>query len=156
MTHEEFEQANLVIRERKQNDYVIGQNYVLKGKVRCGNCRRCLYYEATTYKEYFMCRHGKQIGRHSECCKEEYPVSNVDEVVWNAVKEMLAMLEGLGVKARDKAKEQMKTAKVNQKSLDGEIEKLKAEKIRQYEFYADGAISKEQYLRKKAELSDQL
>ena len=36
VTHEEFEQANLVIRQRKPRDYVIVQNYPLKGKVRCG------------------------------------------------------------------------------------------------------------------------
>lgn len=152
VTREEFEKANLVIRKRKQRDFVTGQNYALKGKVRCGNCRRCLYYEATTYKEYFVCRHGRQIGKHSECCTEEYPVKSVDEVVWNTLKEMISTLDSLGLKAKEKAKEQMKAVKVNQNSLDGEIERLKAEKIRQYELYANGTILKDQYLRKKSEL----
>jgi len=153
VTQEEFKLANLVIRQRKPHDFVIGQNYALKGKVRCGNCRRCLYYEATTYKEYFVCRHGKQIGKHSECCKEEYPVEHIDALVWEALKKQLSTLESLGVKARDKAKEQMKAVKISRKFLEGEIVKLKAEKIRQYELYADGVTSKQQYLRKKTELS---
>ena len=46
----------------------------------------------------------------------------------------------------------MKVVKNNQKSLDSELEKLKAEKIRQYEFYAEGVINKDQYIRKKKEL----
>lgn len=154
VTHEEFEQANLVIRQQKQRDYVIGQNYALKGKVRCGNCRRCLHYGATTYKEYFVCRHGRQLDKHSACCTEEYPVKHIEGVVLNALKELFSTLEWLGVKAGDKAKEQMKAAKIRKKSLGGEVEKLKAEKIRQYEFYAEGVISKDQYIRKKTELSN--
>lgn len=152
VTHDEYEQANLVIRRSKERGYYIGQSYPLKGRVRCGNCRRCLYYEATTYKEYFVCRHGKQLDKHSECCKEEYPVKHIERVVWNALKELLSTLEWLGVKARDKAKDQMKVVKNNQKSLDSELEKLKAEKIRQYEFYAEGVINKDQYIKKKKEL----
>lgn len=152
VTHEEFERANLVIRQKKQPDYVIEQNYLLKGKVRCGNCRRCLSYEVTTYKEYFVCRHGRQIDKHSQCCTEEYPVAHVNAVVWNALKQLISTLEWLGVKAGEKAKTKMKVVKNSQKSMGAEIEKLKAEKIRQYEFYADGVISKDQYLRKKAEL----
>lgn len=154
VTHEEFERANLVIRQKKQRDYVIGQNYLLKGKVRCGNCRKCLYYEATTYKEYFVCRHGKQVGRHSKCCTEEYPVKHIEAVVLRALRELLSTMEWLGVKAEDKAKSQMKAVKNHQKSLSEELDKLKAEKIRQYEFYADGIITREQYVRRKSELND--
>lgn len=154
VTHEEFERANLVIRQKKQRNYVVGQNYPLKGKVRCGNCRKCLYYEARTYKEYFVCRHGKQVGRHSRCCTEEYSVKHIEEVVLRALREHLSMLEWLSVKAGDKAKSQMKTVKNHQKFLSEELDKLKAEKIRQYEFYADGIITKEYYIRKKSELND--
>ena len=154
VTHEEFEQANMVIRQKKQRDYVIVQNYPLKGKVRCGNCRKCLYYEATTYKEYFVCRHGKQVGRYSKCCTEEYPVKHIEEVVLRALRELLAILEWLGVKAGEQAKLQMKATKKRQKSLSEELDKLKAEKIRQYEFYADGIITREQYIRKKSDLND--
>lgn len=154
VTHEEFEQANMVIRQKKHRDYVIVQNYPLKGKVRCGNCRKCLYYEATTYKEYFVCRHGKQVGRYSKCCTEEYPVKHIEEVVLRALREFLAILEWLGVKAGEQTKLQMKATKKRQKSLSEELDKLKAEKIRQYEFYADGIITREQYIRKKSDLND--
>lgn len=154
VTHEEFEEANLVIRQKKPKEYVIGQNYPLKGKVRCGNCRKCLYYEVTTYKEYFVCRHGRQLGGHSRCCTEEYSVKHIEEIVFEALREHLSMLEWLGEKGGDKAKAQMKTVKCYQKSLNEELDKLKAERIRQYEFYADGVITREQYIRKKSELNN--
>lgn len=152
VTHEEFEQANLVIRQQKKRDYVTENHYALKGKVRCGNCRRCLSYGATTYKEYFICRHGKQSGKYSKCCTEEYQVSHVEAVVWDSLKGLISTLEWLGAKAGTMAKDKMGAAKNTQKSLDSELEKLKAEKIRQYEFYADGVITKEQYVRRKQEL----
>ena len=46
----------------------------------------------------------------------------------------------------------MKIAKESQKAATSEIESIREEKIRQYEFYADGTINKENYLKKKAEL----
>ena len=156
VTHEEFEKANEAIRRKKPVRFKGSQEYALKGKARCGNCRRCLYYERTTYKEYFVCRHGRQIGEYSDCCTEQYPVKQVDSVVWKALKDHISMLESLGLKAADKAKKQVKAAKISRTSMVGEIEKLKAEKIRQYEFYANGSITKEQYLRKKAELIRQI
>ena len=115
---------------------------------------KCLYYEATTYKEYFVCRHGKQVGRYSKCCTEEYPVKHINTRSSVALRELLAILEWLGVKAGEQAKLQMKATKKRQKSLSEELDKLKAEKIRQYEFYADGIITREQYIRKKSDLND--
>ena len=79
-------------------------------------------------------------------------MKKVDAAVWEALKDHISTLELLGMKAADKAEKQMKAAKINRKSMVGEIEKLKAEKLRQYEFYANGSIAKEQYLRKKTEL----
>ena len=154
VTHEEFELANQVIRQRKKVTNISENDYLLKGKIRCGNCRRALYYEDTGRKESYLCRHGRQIGKHSSCCTEEYPVAHIDEIVWNALKDQIATLEALGLKAKEKADKQMKSAKRTQKSLSTEIEKLKAEKLRQYEFYAEGNITKEEYIRRKKELGD--
>ena len=46
----------------------------------------------------------------------------------------------------------MKTAKESQKAAEFEIGAIREEKIRQYEFYAEGTISKDRYVSKKAEL----
>lgn len=81
-------------------------------------------------------------------------MKHIEEVVLKALREHLSTLEWLGVKAGDKAKSRMKTVENHQKSLSEELDKLKAEKIRQYEFYADGIITREHYIRKKSELID--
>lgn len=152
VSHEEYETANLVIRPRRQTDFVLENSYPLKGKVRCGNCRLSLQYQASTFKEYFICRHGKQVGEHSECCTEEYPMKHVEAVVWNTLREGISTMEWLGYKAGIKAKNSMKTAKESQKAAEFEIGAIREEKIRQYEFYAEGTISKDRYVSKKAEL----
>ena len=156
VTHQEYEEANQAIRDKRKPGFIIGQNYPLKGKVRCGNCRMCLTYQVTTYKEYFVCRHGRQIDRYSECCKDEYPVKHIETVVWNTLKDYLSTIEWLGNRAGSKAKEQIISVKNSQKKVENEMEKLKAEKIRQYEFYAEGVITKDEYIRKKQALCDKI
>lgn len=152
VSKEEYEKANLVIRQAKKPDYFISQNYPLKGKVRCGNCRQCLTYTVTTYKEHFICRHGRQVSKHSNCCKDEYPVKQIEELVWRTLVKMMKTLSELGSRVEAKTKEQLQTAKKTKSNTENEINTLKAEKIRQYELYADGIISKERYLAKRQEL----
>ena len=156
VSKEEFEQANEVIKSGKKPRFYLEQHFPLKGKIRCGNCRRMLEYTVTTYKEFFVCRNGVNAGKFSECCKEQYPVGQVERVVWLTLKEQLSTLEQLGVQAGARAKTQMKTVKVSQRNTESEIEKLKAEKIRQYEMYAEGIITKDEYVRKKQALSNQI
>jgi DNA invertase Pin-like site-specific DNA recombinase len=156
VTHEEFEQANQVIRERKNPKYIMVNRYPLKSKVFCGNCRRRLAYEATTYKEIVCCRHGRQVGKYSECDKEEYSVKHLEEIVLRSIQEMIGTLESLGVQAGKIAADNRAKNKGYQKTIALEMEQLKAEKIRLYERYADQLITKEIYLQKKQEVSDRL
>lgn len=156
VSKEEFEKANLVIRQAKKPDYIISQNYPLKGKVRCGNCRQCLTYTVTTYKEYFVCRHGRQVSKHSKCCKDEYPVKQIEEIVWRTLTKMMKTLKELGFLVEVRAKEQLQESKKAKTNAESEIKTLKAEKIRQYELYADGVVSKERYLVKRQEIGVKL
>lgn len=105
---------------------------------------------------YFVCRHGRHIDRYSECCKDEYPVKHIETVVWNTLKDYLSTIEWLGNRAGSKAKEQIISVKNSQKKVENEMERLKAEKIRQYEFYAEGVITKDEYIRKKQALCDKI
>ena len=156
VTHEEYEQAVLAIRPQKKRDYSIEQSYPLKGKVFCGNCNRRLHYSVTTYKEIFVCRSGRQIGKHSKCCKDEYSVQHIETVVMRALKELISTLQWLGVKAGAIAKDNMVKSKARQVNIGLEIEKLNAEKIRLYERYAEQMISRDMYVQKKLELTEQL
>jgi DNA invertase Pin-like site-specific DNA recombinase len=156
VTHEEFEQANLVIRDRKNPKYIMTNRYPLKSKLFCGNCRRRLAYETTTYKEIVCCRHGRQVGKYSECDKEEYSVKQLEEIVFRSIHELIGTMEKLGVQAGEIAANNRAKNREYRKTIALEVEQLKAEKIRLYERYADQLITKEIYLLKKQQASERL
>ncbi|MCB5715055.1 hypothetical protein [Lactonifactor longoviformis] len=81
---------------------------------------------------------------------------HIEAVVMRSLKDLIATLEWLGVKAGNLAKENMSRSKVRQKNAKLEKEKLNAEKIRLYERYAEQLITKEVYLQRKLELTDQI
>jgi hypothetical protein len=156
VTHEEFEQAGQTIRARRDARCITANHYPLKSKVFCGNCGRRLAYEATAYKEIVCCRHGRQVGKYSGCNKEEYPVKQLEEITFRAIRDMMVTMEELGVQAGETAAYKREKSRKSQKSAAQELEQLKAEKIRLYERYADQLITKEIYLQKKQKASERL
>ena len=101
--------------------------------------------EATLY-----CGNSRQTGKHSQCCKATYSVRRIDTVVMKYLDRMFGILEWVSdqtelyypTDAADSLAAQIS-------KLERGIEILKAEKLRQYESYAEGIISKEEYIRKK-------
>lgn len=137
------------LRAPNASDYSIRQKYPLKGKLRCGNCRHTLSRAVSTYKEYYYCSYGAQIDDFSSCCTDQYPVDQMENIVWRLLKEHISTLQALGTAAEAETRQQFEAAENMQKNLDHELELLKEQKVRQYEAYADGRMTKEAYLRKK-------
>lgn len=156
VSQELYELANLTVRNQKAPDYIINQKYPLKGKIRCGNCRHTLSRAVSTYKEYFICSHGQQIDKFSDCCKEQYPVQAMEHIVWRSLKEHIGILQEAGIIMEADAKEKIEEAEGIRGNLSAELELLKEQKIRQYESYADGRTTKETYLRKKEILCEKI
>jgi DNA invertase Pin-like site-specific DNA recombinase len=156
ITVEEYEQAQKVIRRRKMPAYVNSRNYALKGKARCGNCRCCLDFVDSGSEDYFVCSRKASAGNQSKCTKEKYPASILNQVVYEALREHLEILKTCGLVGEQRAREEIINIKHKMTERRGMIDRLKAEKVRQYEFYADGHISKESYLKKKQELTNQI
>ena len=149
VSKELFEQANMSLRAPNASDYTIRQKYPLKGKLRCGNCRHTLSRAVSTYKEYYYCSHGAQIDDFSSCCTDQYPVDQMENIVWRSLKEHISTLQALGTAAEAETRQQFEAAEDIQNNLGHELELLKEQKVRQYEAYADGRMTKEAYLRKK-------
>lgn len=149
---EEFEQASLVIKSKQKPDFIIEQSYPLKGRVRCGNCRNSLCYNAAGLEETLYCGHSRSIGKHSRCCKEDYSMKRIEALVMHSLEEMIHTFLWLGDKAEKKTRNNMIMAKKHAKEEQAQLDTLKADKIRQYELYAEDKITKEAYLRRKQEL----
>lgn len=151
-----YEKANLIIRNQKVPDYIINQKYPLKGKIRCGNCRQAMSRMVSTYKEYFICSHGQQTDEFSDCCKEQYPVQTMEQIVWRSLREHIKVLQEAGILMETDAKERIGEVQKARGDLSAELELLKEQKIRQYESYADGRTTKEAYLKKKEMLCEKI
>lgn len=83
VTREEYELAQQAIPDYTIPAFKGSRNYALKGKVRCGNCRRCLRFEDSGLKEYFICGRKAASGKESTCSGEKYPADYINRVVLN-------------------------------------------------------------------------
>lgn len=83
-------------------------------------------------------------------------VKQVDHIVYQALKRHIVLLKELGLLVEQKARKEILDVKhkiTEDKTL---ADRLKAEKVRQYEAYAEGLITREEYIRKKQELTDKI
>ena len=107
VTLEEYEEAQCIIRSRAKPDFIMDKQYVLKGYIRCGNCRCCLDFSDECTEEYYSCKRSISIGDQSEYCKEKYMVKQVDHIVYQALKKHIVLLKELGLLVEQKARKEI-------------------------------------------------
>lgn len=156
VTKEEYEKAQAVILILPKNIYRQSKKYLFKGKIRCGNCRLALRYQEREYNSYYYCHHKVTAGTYSKCCAEHY----LEKELEYAVKDALDMYVALATQLTNDflaQNEKMYSSVTNSaERIKQKIEILKAERIRQYEAFAEGVIEKEVYLKKKQELTKRI
>ncbi|MCC8101816.1 MAG: recombinase family protein [Clostridiales bacterium] len=159
VTREEYEQAQLVIRQQaKAEGYAINQ-YPLMGKVRCGNCRRTMGYLYQAYDEIVWCRIGAEKLKHSHCSKEKYIYTRIESAVFHDLKYHIALVKSLGGQVKERQEIYRKAerkAKKKQERVEIKVNALKAEKMRMYENYADGRVGIEEYKAEKERLDKEI
>ena len=112
--------------------------------------------EENSDEEVFICSHGQQTDEFSDCCKEQYPVQTMENIVWHSLKEHIKVLQEAGILMEADAKERIGETHKARGDLSAELALLKEQKIRQYEAYADGRTTKETYLKKKEMLCEKI
>lgn len=153
VTKEEFEQAQAVIHkgvkgpDRKEHDYP------LKGLIRCGNCKRAMVRR----KGYFRCAYSTNAGNTGCTAKEHYSESELEATVFRGITQAISQ-----IRSADATRERVKRSPILEQSQSKikaqqakEIQ-LKSGKLYCYNMYSEGAISKDEYLRRKAECDQQL
>jgi DNA invertase Pin-like site-specific DNA recombinase len=151
-----FARAGKVIQKQKADRCVIPHEYPLKGKLRCGNCRRALSHVLTDDTAFLICHNGLEIGKYSNCNVERYPAKEIEQVVWRVVRELICLLNKIGPKIQSKTEDKVQMLIAKEMELTRSIKQWKAEKLLQYELYADGSLSKELYLRNREELTERI
>lgn len=152
---EEFETAQAAVRKINKNYIRQDRGEALTGKVRCGNCRLTLAYQNVT-EVVLVCSHRVSSGNKSSCSGARYDAKRIEGQVWFALRKQLELFENLA-KLAEKTKETQQTDLASeQRNLQKTIENVKAERVRAYENYASGHLSKDAYILLKGELSEEI
>ena len=156
VSKEEFELAQAVIRggvkKQKRNPHY----YPLKGLVCCGNCKRALTRRKNRNVSgyFYQCTHSTN-DRDTECpVGERYSEEWLENAAYNAIGQMLALVEKKAVKNHEiskRRKSAISECADTIRDLQKQSEQLKAVKLRLYEKYTSGSITKAEYLKRKAE-----
>ena len=128
----------------------------MRGKIRCGVCRLAITRIELAYDAVYYCSHKTKSGRKSNCCDKYMSAREIDAAVLRSLKTQLKVLRELGVHIEESKSTAMQDVVADTRRMERDIETYKAERIRQYEAYAEGVISRETYLTKKEELTDKI
>lgn len=148
ISEETFRKAQLAIRYSSPMAYKAEKRYALKGIVRCGNCHRVLDLDYGAYGDTMHCQ-WRGVSK-SRCSRENYPYEWVESVVLDSIRQM-GILCGSLLEKMEARNEQHTSAADTER-----IKKIKARKIRAYEEYTDGLLSREQFRAEKEKLTSEL
>lgn len=107
ITEEEYEVASASIMFMTKPEYRGAKDFLLKGKVRCGNCHRSLAYTDGGIHPKIYCPHKVQAGRYSHCPEDAYPVSVIEGHIWYSLKRILRILDSVQRESEEKYKEML-------------------------------------------------
>ena len=154
VSKEDFELAQKVIRGGGRNPTRKQHDYPLKGLVRCGNCKRVMTRRKNQAGiRFYQCTHSVNNGNTDCPVGRSFPEMDIEKVVFHALTQFLALAQKEAVQNHevgDLRKAAIKECADKIRSLQKQNEQHKASKLRLYEKYAAGSITKEAYIQQKA------
>ena len=155
VTKEEFTLAQNCIRGGEKNSSRKQNDYPLKGLLRCGNCKRAMSRRKLRSGAYhYQCTHSTH-DQSTECpVGESFNEKELEAVVFDALNQYLTLAQKDAVQNRevgDLRKSAIKECADNIRSMQRQVEQLKAAKLRLYEKYTSNSITREEYIRQKKE-----
>ena len=154
VSKEDFELAQKVIRGGERNPTRKQHDYPLKGLVRCGNCKRVMTRRKNQAGiRFYQCTHSVNNGNTDCPVGRNFPEMDIENVVFHALTQFLALVQKEAVQNRevgDLRKSAIKECAEKIRILQKQNEQHKASKMRLYEKYAAGSITKEAYIQQKA------
>ena len=155
----DFDRAQEAIRQRPRRARGPAQEYPLKGLLKCGNCHRTLSRIHSSAGYYYRCTKSKA-DENSDCPKGKlFTEKEIEGIVFRAVKQMLAVCQER--RAQKSAlvltrRERIAACVAELQRLQQEQERYKQEKLRAYENFSGGTLSKDAYLKQRAEIDSKL
>ena len=152
VTKEEWEAAQAVIKGMSPSSRVNHTDFALRGKLRCGHCKRVLSFHKTSEGLKVYCRDGIEQSRHSGCSSDYYMEKDIEDLVYRSVKLQIDMLLQMKEKIADyktAANEMQRKQKTRKERLYAELSGLKGDKIRLYEDYVAKQMDADTYISRK-------
>ena len=150
----QYYQAQKAIRNVAPIQYKTEDDFALKGKICCGNCLRQLRHEKQYGEMVFCCGHKRSVGKFSHCYSGYYREQAVNSRVARAIKTVFTALEVVNQGMQEKKSITLQCVDVD--DLKKQAEMIRAEQIKLYESYADGILTRNEYLEKKKGLGEKL
>ena len=159
ISKEDFDRAQEVIRQRPRRARGPAQEYPLKGLLKCGNCHRTLSRIHSSAGYYYRCTKSKA-DEDSGCPKGKlFTEKEIEGIVFRAVMQMLAVCQERRAQKSALAltrRERIAACVAELQRLQQEQERYKQEKLRAYENFSGGTLSKDAYLKQRAEIDGKL
>ncbi len=154
VTVEEFNLAQEAIHSSSTHSMPQLTGFPLGGKIRCGNCGLSMAYIERGASRTIACRHRQYAGRYSKCDNTVYQSDKIEGIVYYTLRMKLAQFQNVDSVFR----EDEKTTHQDQdkRKIERDIAALKTRRIYQYEVYAEGIITKEEYLADKESFTEQI
>lgn len=161
VSKEEFLKAQEIFYHWEDRKPAKARNFPLKGKVKCDVCGRTMCYRSNTVRgkdyNYLWCPLSKyQDG--SQCSKEYIREADVNEVVWQSIRQLQVLADkAAGRAAKKKAgAADIHLQKVHELAdLQRELERCSTEKFSNMNGFMAGTIDKETFQRKRVVLTEQ-
>ena len=154
VTKDEYYQAQKAIRNVTPIQYKVGDDFALKGKICCGNCKRQLRHEKQYGEMVFCCGYKRSAGKFSKCYGGYYREYSVNAKVARAIKTVFYALDVVNQGMQEK--QSITVRCVDIEDLEKQAEAIRVEQIKLYESYADGVLLRDAYIEKKKVLSEKL
>ena len=154
VTKDEYYQAQKAIRNVTPIQYKVGDDFALKGKICCGNCKRQLRHEKQYGEMVFCCGYKRAAGKFSKCYGGYYREYSVNAKVARAIKTVFYALDVVNQGMQEK--QSITVRCVDIEDLEKQAEAIRVEQIKLYESYADGVLRRDVYIEKKKALSEKL
>lgn len=161
VSKDEFEAAQSAIRGGLKNPIRVSRDYPLKGLVRCGNCKRVMTRrkQRSTGEMFYTCPYAVN-QPDSECAAVAHHMeTKLEQIAYQGIKQVLSLSEKQA--ARNKQATAKKISVVSGymsqlRELQRQEQQLKSEKLRCYERYVAGNLSRTEYMRQKSETDEKL
>ena len=154
VSRDEYYKALSIVNRRKQSGAINHDDYPLGPLVYCGNCG-LLMDHPDTLERYFVCKHKSAAGAHSKCSDTRYPADKIEQLVRKSLRDQLLKMQQLSGELKEH-REAAVSAGANIDKLRQKIKSLKSKKTMLYESYADGKLEKDDYLKQRDIVKDQL